>query len=160
VPVEPGQTYLLAVWVKCQDVEGDVRVHAHRRQADGQLSAESPYASIGPSIGGTTDWTLLTGQLTMPHDTTVLQLHLTMEHPGTLWHDHVLIPVLAGDVLQVERWYVPHGSAGGLAGARRGQSLSRGRSRASRPCRHFTSRQPATRANRCNWPCAAPGTAG
>jgi hypothetical protein len=107
VPVEPGQTYLLAVWVKCQDVEGDVRVHAHRRQADGQLSSESPYASIGPSIGGTTDWTLLTGQLTMPRDTTVLQLHLTMEHPGTLWHDHVtLIPVLAGDVLHVERWYV------------------------------------------------------
>ena len=108
VPVQPGQTYLLAVWVKCQDVDGDVRVHAHRRRADGQLSADSPYASIGPSIGGTTDWTLMTGQLTMPHDTTVLQLHLTMEHTGTLWHDNVLlIPVQQGDVLGVERWYAP-----------------------------------------------------
>lgn len=102
-PVQPGQTYLLAVWVKCQDVDGEVRVHAHRRQADGQLSADSPFASIGPSIGGTTDWTLLSGSLTMPRDTTVLQLHLTMEHPGTVWHDNVLlIPVVPGEMLRVE----------------------------------------------------------
>jgi hypothetical protein len=103
VPVQPGLTYLLAAWVKCQGVDGEVRVHAHRRQADGQLSADSPFASIGPSIGGTTDWTLLSGQLTMPQDTTVLQLHLTMESTGTVWHDNVLlIPVIPGDVLRVE----------------------------------------------------------
>jgi len=84
VPVQPGQTYLLAAWVKCRDVDGEVRIHAHRRQADGQLSAETPYASIGPSISGTTEWTLLSGQLTMPLDTTVLQLHLHGKHGDAL----------------------------------------------------------------------------
>jgi hypothetical protein len=90
VPVKPGRTYLLSAWVKCQDIRGgEVRVHAHRRTADGKLSEQEPMASIGPGLTGTTDWTLVSGRLTMPSDTTVLQLHLTMDQSGTLWHDEI-----------------------------------------------------------------------
>lgn len=96
VPVRPGRTYLLAAWVKCQDAEGSVRVHAHRRQANGEMSAHAPYASIGPSITGTTDWTLMCDQLTMPEDTNILQVHLTMEDTGTLWYDNVLVAEVLG----------------------------------------------------------------
>jgi hypothetical protein len=157
VPVQPGQTYLLAVWVKCQDVDGDVRVHAHRRQADGQLSADSPYASIGPSIGGTTDWTLMTGQLTMPHDTTVLQLHLTMEHTGTLWHDNVLLIPVSRRRVACRTLVRPHRSAGvwqvpAVVKVFHDDVPDRRLPR-------FRSQRRATRANRCNWPCAAPKTA-
>lgn len=104
VPVKPGKTYLLAAWVKCQEVRGgEVRIHAHRRTADGQMSAHEPYASIGPGISGTTDWTLLSGTLSMPADTTSLQVHLTMEHSGSLWHAAVLLTeVVSGRIGRLE----------------------------------------------------------
>jgi len=104
VPVQPGKTYLLAAWVKCQDVQqGEVRVHAHRQKADGTLSAYQPMTSIGSSITGSTDWTLLAGRLTMPEDTVRLQLHLTMLPTGTLWHDDVaLLEIVRGTISHIE----------------------------------------------------------
>ncbi len=104
VTVRPGRTYLLSAWLKCQDVQqGDVLLHAHRRQTDGSLSADQPMTSVGPSITGSTDWTLLSGQLTMPNDTVNLQLHLTMQHSGTLWHDDVaVVEVIPGTVARIE----------------------------------------------------------
>jgi hypothetical protein len=92
VAVEPGRSYLLAAWLKCRDIQrGEARVHAHRHTASGQLSKHQPFLSIGPSITGTTDWTLLTGTVTMPEDTVSLRLHLTMDETGTLWHDGIFM---------------------------------------------------------------------
>jgi hypothetical protein len=104
VPVEPGRTYLVAAWVKCRDVRaGEVRVHIHRRQADGQLSAHEPFLSIGPGMAGTADWTLLSGRITAPSDTRFLQVHLTMEQSGTVWHDGVVVAeIVAGRLRSVE----------------------------------------------------------
>jgi len=104
VTVEPGRTYLLSAWLKCKDVQGgDVRVHAHRRTADGGLSKNEPYASIGPGITGTADWTLLSGRLTMPEDTVNLHLHLTIEQSGTVWHDNVtMTEIITGTVVGLE----------------------------------------------------------
>jgi len=115
VPVQPGRVYLLSAWVKCQDVRGgEVRLHAHRRTAAGQLSQQGGYASIGPGITGTADWTLMSGTLSMPDDTTTLQLHLTMENTGTVWHDGVtLLEVVPGQFVSLQ---TRHGAAdGGLA---------------------------------------------
>ena len=47
--------------------------------------------SIGPGVRGTTDWTLVSGTLTAPADASTLQIHLTMEQSGTVWHDSVLV---------------------------------------------------------------------
>lgn len=104
VPVQAGKTYLLSAWVKCQDVHsGEVRVHAHRRTAAGQLSQQGGYASIGPAISGTTDWTLMSGMLSVPDDTTTLQIHLTMDATGTVWHDGVtLVEVVPGQCASLE----------------------------------------------------------
>jgi hypothetical protein len=104
VPVKPGHTYLLAAWVKCEDVQGgEVRVHAHRHTADGKLSAQDPMVSCGPAISGTTDWTLMTGQFTMPEDTVSFRLHLTMNATGTVWHDGVLLAeIVPGSVVRLE----------------------------------------------------------
>jgi len=104
VPVEPGRTYLLSAWLKCKDVDGgEVRVHAHRHTADGGLSKHEPFTGIGPGISTTTDWTLLSGTLTMPEDTVKLHLHLTMEQSGTLWHDNVtMVEITSGIVVALE----------------------------------------------------------
>jgi len=104
VPVSPGKTYLVAAWVKCRDVRsGDVRLHAHRYTDGGRLSAHQPMISVGPAITGDTDWTLLSGLTTMPEDTTSLQLHLTMNLSGLLWHDGVLVAqVTPGRIVRFE----------------------------------------------------------
>ncbi len=115
VPVQPGKTYLLSAWVKCEEVQGGgVLLHAHRHTADGQLSQQGGYASVGPSITGTSDWTLISGTLSMPDDTTTLQLHLTMENTGTVWHDGVtLVEVVPGQLAGLESQQAPPDS--GLA---------------------------------------------
>ncbi len=104
VPVEPGRTYLLAAWIKCEEVRtGEVRLHAHRHTADGKLSQHSPMVSCGPGISGTTDWTLMSGRFTMPADTVSFRLHLTMNTTGTVWHDGVLLTeILPGKVVRLE----------------------------------------------------------
>ena len=104
VPVSPGKTYLLAAWVKCRGVRsGNVSLHAHRQTAGGRLSAHQPMISVGPTITGDTDWTLLSGLSTMPEDTASLQLHLTTNLSGTLWHDGVLVvPVTPGQIVRFE----------------------------------------------------------
>ncbi len=92
VAVQPGKTYLVAAWVKCQDVQqGEVRVHLHRRTRTGELSKSNPMTSIGPGLRGSQDWTLLAGVLTIPDDTEILEIHLTTNAPGILWHDGVLV---------------------------------------------------------------------
>ena len=166
VPVKPGRTYLLAAWVKCQDVRGgEVRLHAHRRTAGGELSQRDAFASVGPSISGTSDWTLMSGTLRMSDDTATLQVHLTMDASGTLWHDGVLlVEVFPGVVTGFEGrsaaaddgvavWQVPavvkvfqddpppaRPSARGASGLRwpRPRSL-----------------RPATNRSRCSWRCTA-----
>ncbi len=104
VPVTPGRTYLLSAWGKCKDIEGgEVRVHAHRRRATGELSAHSPFLSVGPGVTGTADWQLMSGAITIPEDTVNLQLHLTMEQSGTVWHDNVaLTEIVPGRIVRLE----------------------------------------------------------
>ncbi len=91
VAVEPGRTYLLAAWLKSEDLKGKAQVHVHLRTAAGELSRSNPMTSIGPAISGTTDWTLLSGLFTMPSDAAVFQIHLTTEAGGTLMHDGVVL---------------------------------------------------------------------
>ncbi|MGQ9590760.1 MAG: glycoside hydrolase domain-containing protein [Planctomycetota bacterium] len=91
VAVEPGGTYLVSCWMRCRGLEGEARLHAHRYTAAGTLSAEEPMTSVGPGVRGTSDWTLQYGLVRMPEDTTRLDLHLTVNVRGTLWHDEVIV---------------------------------------------------------------------
>ncbi len=104
VPVKAGRTYLYGAWVKCENVhEGDVQLHAHYRNAAGELCRSMQYASAGPGIGGTTGWTLMSGVFRMPEDCVTFQLHLTMFAKGTVWHDGVLFAeVLPGALGKLE----------------------------------------------------------
>lgn len=99
VPVKPGKTYLYAAWLRCQDLEGGLQLHAHRRTAAGELVQKDPMTGAGPALTGTQDWTLLSGMFTMPEGCERFQLHLTMLATGTAWHDGVvLVEVTPGEV--------------------------------------------------------------
>jgi hypothetical protein len=99
--VQPGASYFCGVWLKAEDVtDGGVALNAHYCTASGDLSKYAQYAEAGPDLGGTTDWTLLSGTFPMPADCVDFQLHLTMNAHGTVWHDGVVlaqvIPAAAG----------------------------------------------------------------
>ncbi len=60
-------------------------------QTDGSLCRQDAMTSVGPGLRGTTDWTLVSGTLTAPADAARLQVHLTMNQSGTVWHDEVAV---------------------------------------------------------------------
>ncbi|MBT4814239.1 MAG: DUF4091 domain-containing protein [Lentisphaerae bacterium] len=92
VPVTPGHSYLIASWIRTVDVRnGTIGLHAHRRQADGQLSTDSPFLGSRSSLAGDADWTLCSAITTMPRDGEILQVHLTANATGTVQHDGVLV---------------------------------------------------------------------
>ncbi len=103
VAVRPGRTYLFAAWVKCHDLKGNLSLHAHRHTASGSHSEHEPMAGVGSAISGTTNWTLLSGLLTMPGDTVMLRLHLTTDGTGAVWHDGVVLAeCIPGRIAQLE----------------------------------------------------------
>lgn len=104
VSVRPGHTYLLAAQVRTEDVRrGAVLLHAHVRTAAGKLSSDNPMRSAGTPIQGTTAWTRMSGMLAMPADAASLELHLTMDATGTVWHDGVLVAeVFPGHFVRLE----------------------------------------------------------
>jgi hypothetical protein len=113
VPVKPGRTYLYAAWLKCQDLEGGLQLHAHRRTAAGELVQENPMTGAGPALNGTQDWTLRSGIFAMPQDCERFQLHLTMLATGTAWHDGVvLVEVTPGETGALQSRAPEEGSAG------------------------------------------------
>lgn len=85
--VRGGACYLLAGWLKCHDAAGDVALHIHFHDAAGRLCKQDGMTAVGPSLHGTSDWTLLSGLLTAPRDAAKLSLHLTMLRSGSVWHD-------------------------------------------------------------------------
>jgi len=92
VGVQPGKNYLYSAWVRTQDIaNGSVQIHAHYRNASGELCETKQYAAAGSPLTGTNDWTLMSGVFTMPPDCVTFQLHLTMLATGDLWHDGVLL---------------------------------------------------------------------
>ena len=99
VPVEPGKTYLFGAWLKCKDLEGGLQLHAHYRNAAGELCKTQQYTGAGPAISGTKDWTLMFGMFTMPPDIATFQLHLTMLATGTAWHDGVVLTEVTNAVV-------------------------------------------------------------
>ena len=92
VAVKPGRTYLYAAWLKTRDVRsGSVQLHAHYRDARGELCRTRKYDAVPGPLAGSHDWTLRSGHFEMPPDVAFFQLHLTMLATGTVWHDGVVL---------------------------------------------------------------------
>jgi hypothetical protein len=91
VPVQPDRTYLFAAWLKCEGLAGSAQLHAHYRNAQGELCKDRQHTGAGPAISGTSDWILISGVFAMPPDIATFQLHLTMLATGALQHDGVIL---------------------------------------------------------------------
>lgn len=118
VPVKPGKSYLYSAWLKCEDIrEGNVLIHAHYRNSEGELCRSIQFASAGEPLEGTKSWTQMFGVFRMPPDIAFFQLHLTMLATGTVWHDGVLLAEVeegkfggfeaSGEVKELTVWQVP-----------------------------------------------------
>ena len=90
VPVKPGHRYFLSGYVKTLAADAGVRIHGHFRRQDRSHTA-SPFFSTGPTVSGDTDWTRTSTTVTTPADCAFIEVHLTMNGRGTLWHDDVLL---------------------------------------------------------------------
>ena len=113
VPVEPGKTYLYGAWLRCKDLQdGSLQLHAHYRNAAGELCKTLQMTGAGPGISGTTDWTFISGLFTMPEDIATFQLHLTMLATGTAWHDGVVLAEVVPGMLGRLESRTPAGVAG------------------------------------------------
>jgi len=95
VPVKAGASYIFAGYLKTKGVtDGTVKLHGHWKTADHRL-ATSPYFSVGKGQAADTDWTLNMGAVRAPADATLVDLHLTMNARGTIYHDGVLFCEIA-----------------------------------------------------------------
>ncbi|GIV18209.1 MAG: hypothetical protein KatS3mg022_3644 [Armatimonadota bacterium] len=103
VPVQPSSRYLYAAWVKTEGITGgSVDIHGHFKTAENTLSQQTPFFSSVRRLTGDNDWTLCASQIVTPSDVHHVELHLTMNVHGTVWHDGVLfVPVEEGTVTQV-----------------------------------------------------------
>lgn len=91
IPVKAGTTYLVAGWLKCQDLEGEARIHIHFHDSQGRLCKSGGMTSVGPGVRATQPWTLVSGLVKTPNDAASLTLHLTTNVSGTLWHDAIFV---------------------------------------------------------------------
>ena len=91
VPVRPNTRYLLAGHIRGENLSGGARIHGHHLKADGSLSAHGPFFGTSPETSDTADWTFTSISVTTPPDGAFIDIHLTMNGTGTLWHDGVLL---------------------------------------------------------------------
>lgn len=90
VPVTEGKKYRIGAWIKTKD-SGGVQLNAHWRDGYKKLVAQNPYTGAGPMLNGTSDWKWLENTVIAPPDSKWLELHLTTNTTGTIWHDGILV---------------------------------------------------------------------
>lgn len=103
VPVQPNTRYLISGYIKGENLSGPVPIYAHLRKADGSLSDNNPYVGTSPFIQGTQDWQRTSTVVLTPPDCAFIELHLTMNQSGTLWHDAVFVsPIVEAETGLIE----------------------------------------------------------
>ncbi|HOZ48761.1 MAG TPA: DUF6067 family protein [Candidatus Hydrogenedentes bacterium] len=90
VNVKPQTRYVLAGYLKTRGVDKNVALHGHFRRADG-THTENPFWGTQCSLRDDTDWTFTSTTVTTPADCATIEVHLTMDGHGTVWHDAVLL---------------------------------------------------------------------
>lgn len=94
VPVEPNKTYTLSGYIKCRDMDGETVIYGHLLKEDGSL-CEQWSLGTAPGVSGDRDWTYTSVTFTTPPDCAALEIHLTTNRHGTIWHDAVVLAAMA-----------------------------------------------------------------
>jgi len=99
VAIAPSTDYYFAAWTKTAQVDGTgARLWVHHLDAAGKWAGERGWAS-STTLHGDNDWTLLGGLVRTPADTAQLEMHLTFNGHGTIWHDGVVLRRAVGSVV-------------------------------------------------------------
>lgn len=111
VDVKPDRSYLYGAFISGDGLETTANVHAHLHDAKGRTVQ---MVSAGAGVSGTAPWTPVFGMLGADSGVCRVSLQLTMNGPGTVSHDGVLLAEFrAGAVGEPE--FAPAGAAeGGL----------------------------------------------
>ena len=88
IDIKPGASYLCSAWMKCSQLSAGSPLYLHIVDAKGDVIS---YTSLGTLLSGDIPWTLQSGIITMPSNARALELHLTTNGAGTLWHDGVVV---------------------------------------------------------------------
>ena len=91
VPVQPNARYLVSGSIKGKDLGGPASIHGHFRKADGALTEASPFFRTSPAITGDSDWRKTAVTAVTPSDCAFIDLHLTTNQAGALWHDAIFV---------------------------------------------------------------------
>ncbi len=89
-PVQAGAKYLIGAWLRTKD-SGGAELNAHWRGAGKKLVKENAFTGAGLALSGTNDWTWRQNIVTAPPDAKFIEIHLTTNTTGTLWHDGVVV---------------------------------------------------------------------
>ena len=90
IQIRESGSYLYSCWVKCGNVNGTIKLHAHAKTANGEICKNGGYISVGEGLTGNQDWTLLSGIIKCPKDATQIELHLTTDTSGDIYYDGVV----------------------------------------------------------------------
>ncbi|HIE53330.1 MAG TPA: hypothetical protein EYP85_16380, partial [Armatimonadetes bacterium] len=90
IPAQPNTTYIYSGYLKAEGVDGEVRLHGHFHDAEGRLCRGARFFRTYPTLSGKADWTQSLAFVQTPADCASVQLHLTMNAHGTVWHDGIV----------------------------------------------------------------------
>ncbi|MBI4977630.1 MAG: DUF4091 domain-containing protein [Spirochaetes bacterium] len=97
--VKPNTTYIYSGWVKALNIkQGGVQLHGHFKNAEGRTVATFSTPSLGTvgtmEQGKTVTeavWDRLVTTIKTPSDCAAIEVHLTMNAYGTVWHDGIML---------------------------------------------------------------------
>jgi hypothetical protein len=90
VPVKPRTRYVLSGFIKTQDLDGDATVYGHVLRPDGS-TIDALNFGAAPFVAGSKDWTRVEAAIVTPRDCGFIEIHLTTNRHGTIWHDAVML---------------------------------------------------------------------
>ena len=94
IAVKPGRKYVFGGFLKTQDTSHPCSIHLHLIDKNGKTRFDAAAGKVRTPAGvsgGTWDWTPVFGTAEPAADIAFLELHLTMNGTGTVWHDGAFI---------------------------------------------------------------------
>lgn len=89
IPAKPNTTYLYLGFLKTENLKGDVALYGHFHDKEGKLCQGAQYFQTAPALSGTRPWTLTYSLLQTPYDCASVELHLTVNAHGIVYHDGI-----------------------------------------------------------------------
>lgn len=101
VNAKPNTMYLFSGYVKTEGVDLPVKLHAHLLNKEGEICERINSVS---SVSKTNDWNVIFAVFKTPDDCTFINLNLTTNGKGKIWHDGIILcEVVEGIKKEIEQ---------------------------------------------------------